>query len=34
MIKPKRMRWVGYVEQMEKSNAYGYWWENQRERDY
>jgi hypothetical protein len=35
MIKSRRMRTAGHVARMEeKRNAYRYWWESQKERDY
>jgi hypothetical protein len=35
MIKSRRMRLMGHVDQMrEKRNSIGYWWESKRERDY
>jgi hypothetical protein len=34
MIKPRRMRWAGYVTQMgRKEMRIGYWWESQKERE-
>jgi hypothetical protein len=34
MIKPRRMRWAGYIEFMERRGMHrGFWWENQKERD-
>jgi hypothetical protein len=30
-----RIKWVGHIARMgEKRNAYGYWWESQRESDH
>jgi hypothetical protein len=35
MIKSRRMRWTGHVARMGTNrNAYGYWWEIQKERDH
>jgi hypothetical protein len=32
MVKPKRMRWTGYVAGMRiKRNSLDYWWENEKE---
>jgi hypothetical protein len=34
-IKPRRMRWAGNVAHMgEEKKCTGFWWENQKERDY
>jgi hypothetical protein len=35
MIKPRRMRWAGYLARLEeKRNAYRIMWESQKERDH
>jgi hypothetical protein len=35
MTKSRRVRWEGRVARMEKRGMHiGYWWENQKERDY
>jgi hypothetical protein len=34
IIKPRRMRWAGYVARMGRRGMHiGYWWESQREGD-